>query len=128
MKKRKGIDSAWPEIPLVDGRALELLWEAADAWQELAGRLDEAERAAAHGTGIGDVNVVGGMTSRSSVESRLDDNGALADREVRKLRDTKDRWLRRMGTVVREMQVDLGHAEPEKGPRDNQGRLKILSS
>lgn len=126
-KKHRGVDNAWPDCPLVDGRALELLWQCAALWQDLASQLDDAEKAAAMGAGTSDIGVVE-TGYRSGVESRLGNNGALTDREARRHRDTRDRWLRSMGKLVLDMQVDLGYAEPEKGVRDQKGRLKILTS
>ena len=125
-KRQSGHDNAWPDCPLVDGRALQLLWEAARAWQDLAELLDTAEQAAA--IGQNDVGIANTTGYRSAVESRLGVNGELTDLEVRRYRNMRDRWIRKFGKLVDDMQVDLGQREAAKGQRDNQGRLKILAS
>lgn len=126
--QQRGYDNAWPECPLVDGKVLELLWACAYAWQDLANTLNTAEQAAASGTGTNEIGLPGGTDYTSGVEARLTEEGTLADGEAQTYRDMRDRWRRRFAKLVLDMRVELGQAEPEKGPRDAQGRIRILSS
>lgn len=126
-KARRGTDNAWQTVPLVDGRAAELLRECGALWHELAELLAVAEQGSALGTGAAEVAVTTPAHSRG-LESRLDDRGRSKDAEVRQYRAMRDRWLRKFNKLINDMEVDIGHRAPLQGPRDNQGRLRILVS
>jgi hypothetical protein len=117
----------WPSSPIVDGRFGDLLSTYFQMLEELGAQLAQAEEAAVRGSGAAEQRSVTGVPS-SPVEGRLGRDGRLADQQVRELRKIRGDWLKRLQTLVHAAQSDLGLRQPIQGPRDRQGRLKILTS
>lgn len=132
-QQQTGVDPAicrhglWPSSQLVDGAFGNLLEVYCHALEELAAQLQVVEEAAARGQGASELVGIATGTG-SSVESRLARDGLLADEEVRELRELRAAWLRQLRLLVHRAEADLGKRTPLKGPRDVQGRLRIVSS
>jgi hypothetical protein len=127
--RKPGVDTAWLDcFPQVDGRFRNHLVGLATAGTDLANLLGEAE----HGAGLGQRQEIGVFVRTtghpSQVEARCDAKGRVSDDEVQALRWLKEQWQRKLAALVREFQVDLGQAEPLRGPRRRDGRLAVVSS
>ena len=134
-KQKVGVDPAvcrhglWPSSPVVDGAILALLKTYFQVLEELGARIAQAEEAAVRGRNVAKLNgVYGTGNGVSPVEGRLGTDGQITEQEVRELRDMRNVWIRQLRTLVHKAEADLGRRAPIRGPRDEQGRLRIISS
>ena len=134
-KQKVGVDPAvcrhglWPSSPVVDGAFLALLKTYFQVLEELGAQIAKAEEAAVRGRNVAELNGVCVMGNGSSpVEGRLAIDGQIAEQEVRDLRAMRNTRIKELRTLVHKAEADLGRRAPLRGPRDQLGRLRIVSS